>query len=209
MAPTEIKGKKAGRPQKPSVQTADAREKATKKGTEQKLPLKRRSTAGGNNQTTPSSTIPSKRQKQTKETSRTSSSISSNRDEGISEAEDRFSSEEPDFILAEIITVDGPKQHPADSKSSEPRIDYKLITTILHEVAFKKQKTRVTKDGVKLFTKYIESFVTEAVSRSIEEKRASNTAAMATLGTRTDLDHRNYLETEDLERAYPQLMLDF
>ncbi|EZF29021.1 hypothetical protein H109_06416 [Trichophyton interdigitale MR816] len=207
MAPVDTKGKKFNRPQKSSLQTPDATEKTTKKRIGQQPPLKRRSTAGGKDQTAPNSTTASKRQKQTKDTPRTSSSIALE-DEGTLDT-DMSSSEEPDYILAEITAVDEPKQHPADNKSSDPRIDYKLVTTILHEVAFKKKKTRITKDGVKLFTKYIESFVTEAVSRSIEEKRVNSAASMATSATRTDIEHSNYLETEDLERAYPQLMLDF
>ncbi|GBF67320.1 hypothetical protein TMEN_10046 [Trichophyton mentagrophytes] len=208
MAPVDTKGKKFNRPQKSSLQTPDATEKTTKKRIGQQPPLKRRSTAGGKDQTAPNSTTASKRQKQTKDTPRTSSSIALE-DEGTLDTDDMSSSEEPDYILAEITAVDEPKQHPADNKSSDPRIDYKLVTTILHEVAFQKKKTRITKDGVKLFTKYIESFVTEAVSRSIEEKRVNSAASMATSATRTDIEHSNYLETEDLERAYPQLMLDF
>lgn len=192
MAPVETKGKKFSRPQKYSLQTPDAT-KTTKKQIGQKPPLKRRSTAGEKDQTTPISTTASKRQKQTNDTPRASSSIALE-DEEMSEMDDMSSSEEPDYILAEITAVDGPKQHPADNKSSDPRIDYKLITTILHEVAFKKKKTRITKDGVKLFTKYIESFATEAVSRAIEEKRMNNAASMATPATRTDIEHSNYLE---------------
>lgn len=192
MAPVDTKGKKFNRPQKSSLQTPDATEKTTKKRIGQQPPLKRRSTAGGKDQTAPNSTTASKRQKQTKDTPRTSSSIALE-DEGTLDT-DMSSSEEPDYILAEITAVDEPKQHPADNKSSDPRIDYKLVTTILHEVAFKKKKTRITKDGVKLFTKYIESFVTEAVSRSIEEKRVNSAASMATSATRTDIEHSNYLE---------------
>ncbi|KAK2861460.1 hypothetical protein FQN49_004177 [Arthroderma sp. PD_2] len=222
MAPTERKGKKAA--PKPHARTstpnatpgADSAEKTKRKRTGQTAA---RSSSGSSKRPPPteddqasSSVAISKRRKKT-QTPRASSSIALDIDRDLeSLASERSSfSEEPEFILAEITTVDGPKNRIVDAKSADPRVDYKLVTTLLHEVSFKKKKTRITKDGVKMFAKYIESFANEAISRSLEEKRAaSNAEGMdVSVANRSETGHKKYLETEDLERAYPQLMLDF
>ncbi|KAM5436312.1 hypothetical protein MferCBS31731_006005 [Microsporum ferrugineum] len=190
MVPAEKKGKKVARPRKAAPDTAEKAKQASRKQS-----LKRPST-GENNQNKSASAGVSKRQKKTQRTPQTSSSTLQDRDEGTPLSEERASSTEPEYILAEITTVDSRKNRTADNLSADPQVDYKLVTTILHEIAFKKKKTRITKDAVKLFAKYIESFASEAVGRSIEEKRAINTAGIETSDIRTEAKNNNYLEVE-------------
>ncbi|KAF3481091.1 uncharacterized protein GIQ15_03850 [Arthroderma uncinatum] len=184
-------------------------------GTAEKVKHKRTGTKSSkrplpteNKQASPSVAAPKRRKKT--QTPRASSSSALNGDVEPPPSESSASSEEPEYILAEITTVDGPTNRKVISKTAHPRVDYKLVTTLLHEVSFKKKKTRITKDGVKMFAKYIESFANEAISRSLEENRAGNTIdLMDTSATkRTETGHKKYLEVEQppLLRTLPAPM---
>lgn len=90
-----------------------------------------------------------------------------------SPASDLFVSEspspepEPDYILAEITTTGNNDE---DIMTSEPKIPSKLLTALLHH-HFQDDKTRVTKDAAKLYAKYIDIFVREAVARAVYERK--------------------------------------
>lgn len=78
--------------------------------------------------------------------------------------------QEPDYILAEIITNDRPR----DIESDEPRIPPKLLTTILHH-HFKNSKTKITKDANEVVAKYMDIFVREALARAAYERADAST----------------------------------
>ncbi|GAD91649.1 conserved hypothetical protein [Paecilomyces variotii No. 5] len=77
----------------------------------------------------------------------------------------RSPSQEPDFILAEII---GP-ENGDDVDSSEPAIPPKLLTRLLHH-HFQNEKTKIAKDANVAVSKYVDIFVREAVARAAFER---------------------------------------
>ncbi|KAL1953131.1 hypothetical protein VTO42DRAFT_3566 [Malbranchea cinnamomea] len=111
---------------------------------------------------------------------------------------------EPDFVLAEITTA---KNNDDDIMTAEPKIPSKLVTALLYH-HFQDGKTKITKDAAKLYAKYIEIFVREAVARAVyerKEKLESETIGSSRIQTMRD----SLLEVEDLEKLVPQLLLDF
>ena len=98
-------------------------------------------------------------------------------------------SPEPDYILAEITTTGNNDE---DIMTSEPKIPSKLMTALLHR-HFQDDKTRVTKDAAKLYAKYIDIFVREAVARAVYEKKEK--LEIETLGSsRIQTTADNFLE---------------
>ncbi|KAI8889013.1 hypothetical protein K501DRAFT_6720 [Backusella circina FSU 941] len=62
---------------------------------------------------------------------------------------------------------------------------------------FKKRQTKINKDALKLASQFIGLLVSEAVNRSAEDLDESNPPDNTTI------------DTEQLERILPQLLLDF
>ncbi|KAJ5450739.1 uncharacterized protein N7458_007188 [Penicillium daleae] len=107
-------------------------------------------------------------------------------------------SQEPDYILAEIIT----HHETEDVTSSEPKIPAKLLTRLLHH-HFQSEKTKVAKDANMVVAKYVDVFVREAIARAAYERAEADSAG----GGRRAGD--GFLEVEDLEKMAPQLTMDF
>ncbi|OOQ86924.1 hypothetical protein PEBR_19197 [Penicillium brasilianum] len=111
---------------------------------------------------------------------------------------ERSLSQEPDYILAEIIT----HHETEDVSSSEPKIPAKLLTRLLHH-HFQNEKTKVAKDANTVVAKYVDVFVREAIARAAYERAEMEGAG----GGRRAGD--GFLEVEDLEKMAPQLTMDF
>ncbi|KAJ5359657.1 uncharacterized protein N7496_012070 [Penicillium cataractarum] len=111
---------------------------------------------------------------------------------------ERSLSQEPDYILAEIIT----HHETEDVSSSEPKIPAKLLTRLLHH-HFQNEKTKVAKDANTVVAKYVDVFVREAIARAAFERAEVEGAG----GGRRVGD--GFLEVEDLEKMAPQLTMDF
>lgn len=71
-------------------------------------------------------------------------------------------------MLAEITTTGAVDDE--DIMTSEPKVPSKLVTALLHH-HFQDDKTRVTKDAMRVYAKYLEIFVREAVARAVYEKQ--------------------------------------
>ncbi|KAE8366304.1 CENP-S associating centromere protein X-domain-containing protein [Aspergillus caelatus] len=110
----------------------------------------------------------------------------------------RSPSEEPDYILAEIIHADADEN---DVLSSEPAIPPKLLTKLVHH-HFKGQKTKIAKDANEVVAKYVDVFVREALARAAFERAEGAKGVERGIGD-------GFLEVEDLEKMAPQLVLDF
>ncbi|KAE8373835.1 CENP-S associating centromere protein X-domain-containing protein [Aspergillus bertholletiae] len=108
------------------------------------------------------------------------------------------SSEEPDYILAEIMHADTEEN---DILSSEPAIPPKLLTKLVHH-HFKGQKSKIAKDANEVVAKYVDVFVREALARAAFERAEGGQGAERGVGD-------GFLEVEDLEKMAPQLVLDF
>lgn len=136
------------------------------------------------------------------------SSTSSSVVESVSESttrrsrENSLSSEEPNYMLAEIITDN---REDVDVMSSEPTIPPKLLTRLLHH-HFQNEKTKIGKDANEVVAKYVDIFVREALARAVYE-RSESEGGMDANGKRAVGD--GFLEVEDLEKMAPQLVLDF
>lgn len=78
---------------------------------------------------------------------------------------ERSISQEPDYILAEIVT-NSPSE---DVASSDPTIPPKLLTRLLHQ-QFTNEKTKVAKDANAVVAKYVDVFVREAIARAAYER---------------------------------------
>ncbi|KAJ5882988.1 uncharacterized protein N7473_009874 [Penicillium subrubescens] len=111
---------------------------------------------------------------------------------------ERSLSQEPDYILAEIIT----HHESEDVTSSDPKIPAKLLTRLLHH-HFQNDKTKVAKDANSVVAKYVDVFVREAIARAAFERAEADSAG----GGRGAND--GFLEVEDLEKMAPQLTMDF
>jgi hypothetical protein len=83
-----------------------------------------------------------------------------------------------------------------------PLIPPKLLTRLIQH-HFEDSDTRLGKDAGELISKYMEIFLREAFARAVHEKDKARQGARVT-GISAD-----FLEVEDLEKAAPQLMLDF
>ncbi|KAJ5378527.1 hypothetical protein N7509_011646 [Penicillium cosmopolitanum] len=126
-------------------------------------------------------------------------SVASDSDSGSESSvhsRERSVSQEPDFILAEIIE-NNPTE---DVASSDPTIPPKLLTRLLHQ-HFSNEKTKVAKDANSIVAKYVDVFVREAIARAAYERAETNN------GGRGAGD--GFLEVEDLEKMAPQLTMDF
>ncbi|KAL1967466.1 hypothetical protein VTN77DRAFT_3251 [Rasamsonia byssochlamydoides] len=115
---------------------------------------------------------------------------------------ERSPSQEPDYILAEIITND----HARDIESGEPAIPQKLLTKLLHH-HFQNEKTKITKEANAVVAKYVDIFVREALARAAYERAGGDGNADTGGGSRSVGD--GFLEVEDLEKLAPQMVLDF
>ncbi|KAJ5578735.1 uncharacterized protein N7459_007699 [Penicillium hispanicum] len=118
--------------------------------------------------------------------------------EASSASRERSPSQEPDYILAEIVT----QKPKADVTLGEPKIPPKLLTRLLHHF-FTNEKTRVAKDADAVVAKYIDTFVREAIARAALERAETNEAT----GKKGVAD--GFLEVEDLEKLSTQLIMDF
>ncbi|GMF76327.1 CENP-S associating centromere protein X-domain-containing protein [Aspergillus flavus] len=129
-----------------------------------------------------------------------SPAAASNSDSEASSGSSRSSSpsEEPDYILAEIIHADAEEN---DILSSEPAIPPKLLTKLVHH-HFKGQKTKIAKDANEVVAKYVDVFVREALARAAFERAEGGKGVERGVGD-------GFLEVEDLEKMAPQLVLDF
>ncbi|OKL56036.1 hypothetical protein UA08_08711 [Talaromyces atroroseus] len=127
--------------------------------------------------------------------------VRNNDDESPSTSRSGSPLEEPDYILAEIVTNDRPR----DIESGEPGIPPKLLTRLLHH-HFQNPKTKIAKDANDVVAKYIDIFVREALARAAYE-RAEGNAANGDGAGRSVMD--GFLEVEDLEKLAPQMILDF
>lgn len=101
-------------------------------------------------------------------------------------------SSSPDMILAEVIN------HPSRNDSVIPE---KLVHKLLQYHLRDSEGIRISKDGREMVTKYIDTFLREAIMRSTFERREVEKASGGA-GT-------GFLEVEDLEKAAVQLCLDF
>ncbi|EED22313.1 conserved hypothetical protein [Talaromyces stipitatus ATCC 10500] len=130
------------------------------------------------------------------------SETASSNDNGNESTRSRSNSpfQEPDYILAEIITNDRPR----NIESDEPGIPPKLLTTILHH-HFQNSKTKITKDANEVVAKYMDIFVREALARAAYERADAANGDRG--GGRPGAD--GFLEVEDLEKLAPQMLLDF
>lgn len=81
----------------------------------------------------------------------------------------RSQSQEPDYILAEIVT----NEKSRDIESGEPAIPPKLLTKLLHH-HFQNPKTKIAKDANEVAAKYIDIFVREALARAAYERTEGN-----------------------------------
>jgi hypothetical protein len=82
---------------------------------------------------------------------------------------ERSQSQEPDYILAEIVT----NEESRDIESGEPAIPPKLLTKLLHH-HFQNPKTKIAKDANEVAAKYIDIFVREALVRAAYERTEGN-----------------------------------
>ena len=106
---------------------------------------------------------------------------------------------EPDYILAEI-TEDDP------DSAKEPMIPLPLVHKLMSYHFQDKDKTRLTTDAREVLGKYLETFVKEAIMRSIYEAQKKGGDVDGDAG---DQEDDGWLEVEHLERMAPQLVLDF
>ncbi|QKX61763.1 uncharacterized protein TRUGW13939_08919 [Talaromyces rugulosus] len=113
---------------------------------------------------------------------------------------ERSQSQEPDYILAEIVT----NEKSRDIESGEPAIPPKLLTKLLHH-HFQNPKTKIAKDANEVVAKYIDIFVREALARAAYERTEGNKDTGD--GRPSIMD--GFLEVEDLEKLAPQMILDF
>lgn len=82
---------------------------------------------------------------------------------------ERSQSQEPDYILAEIVT----NEKSRDIEAGEPAIPPKLLTKLLHH-HFQNPKTKIAKDANEIVAKYIDIFVREALARAAYERTEGN-----------------------------------
>lgn len=88
-----------------------------------------------------------------------------------SRSRERSLSQDPDYILAEIIT----NNQSQDVASSDPTIPPKLLTKLLHH-HFQSEKTKVAKDANAAVAKYVDVFVREAIARAAYERAETDGA---------------------------------
>lgn len=93
------------------------------------------------------------------------SPASGSEQEDSSHNRERVPSEEPDYVLAEIIHGN---EH-RDVTTSEPAIPGKLLARLLHH-NFQNEKTKIAKDANEVVAKYVDVFVREALARAAYER---------------------------------------
>ncbi|KAL1882328.1 hypothetical protein VTK73DRAFT_1887 [Phialemonium thermophilum] len=76
-----------------------------------------------------------------------------------------------------------------DVDGERKKIPPELLTRLLHEF-FQKDDTRITRDANAAVARYMDTFVREAIARSVAERDGK------------------FMEVEDLEKIAPQLLLD-
>lgn len=85
---------------------------------------------------------------------------------------ERSLSQDPDYILAEIVT----NAQSEDVSSTDPVIPPKLLTKLLHH-HFQNDKTKVAKDANGVVAKYVDVFVREAIARAAYERAEASGGA--------------------------------
>lgn len=116
-------------------------------------------------------------------------------------------SSEPEYILAEITA---PIEVEKESlKTSEPDFPPKLLAALVHRhMKERGEKMRITKDANKLYAKYVDIFVKEAVARAIYERREKlNSDGIQRNRTQTILD--SYLEVGLNAIVYPNFVCPY
>ncbi|EME47162.1 hypothetical protein DOTSEDRAFT_125145 [Dothistroma septosporum NZE10] len=93
-------------------------------------------------------------------------------------------------------------QTPTQSDST-PSIPQPLLLRLIHE-GFADKNTKIDKQAIQVFHKYVEVFVREAIARTRAEKEEA--AERGEVATQSDV---GWLEVEDLEKVAPGLVLDF
>ncbi|OMP82917.1 Centromere protein X [Diplodia seriata] len=81
-----------------------------------------------------------------------------------------------------------------------PPIPPKLLNRLLHE-GFQDEEMRIGKEAMAVASKYVETFVREALARAMYEREEADQEK----GGAGD----GFLQVEDLEKLAPQLLLDF
>ncbi|KAH7044511.1 CENP-S associating centromere protein X-domain-containing protein [Macrophomina phaseolina] len=91
---------------------------------------------------------------------------------------------------------------PSASQDAEdqPPIPPKLLNRLLHE-GFEDEDMRIGKEAMAVASKYVETFVREALARAMYEREEADREQ----GGAGD----GFLQVEDLEKLAPQLLLDF
>ncbi|KAL1650683.1 hypothetical protein SLS58_000801 [Diplodia intermedia] len=82
----------------------------------------------------------------------------------------------------------------------QPPIPPKLLNRLLHE-GFQDEEMRIGKEAMAVASKYVETFVREALARAMYERDEAEREE----GGAGD----GFLQVEDLEKLAPQLLLDF
>ncbi|OJD34492.1 centromere protein x [Diplodia corticola] len=83
----------------------------------------------------------------------------------------------------------------------QPPIPPKLLNRLLHE-GFQDEEVRIGKEAMAVASKYVETFVREALARAMYEREEAD-------GKKKDDSGDGFLQVEDLEKLAPQLLLDF
>ncbi|EOD47045.1 putative cenp-s complex centromere protein x protein [Neofusicoccum parvum UCRNP2] len=100
----------------------------------------------------------------------------------------------------DVSTTDaGALPDPIES-DDQPPIPTKLLNRLLHE-GFEDEDMRIGKEAMAVASKYVETFVREALARAIYEREEADRKE----GGAGD----GFLQVEDLEKLAPQLLLDF
>lgn len=87
-----------------------------------------------------------------------------------------------------------------DADDEAPPIPVKLLNRLLHD-GFADEDMRIGKEAMAVAGKYVETFVREALARSVFEREEAEREG----GGADD----GFLQVEDLEKLAPQLLLDF
>lgn len=102
------------------------------------------------------------------------------------------------------IRREGPATTKQPAKSNQidenkpPPIPQKLLTRLLYD-SFEDKNMKIGREAMNCFSKYMETFVREALARAVYERQDAD----GTLGG------DGFLQVEDLEKLAPQLLLDF
>ncbi|KAJ5994800.1 hypothetical protein N7481_001777 [Penicillium waksmanii] len=178
----------------PSTTASKPKPKAKPKTSKVTKPSAKSSSTSSSSKTPAQSKSTAKRQRA--QSPPESASDSGSGSESSVHSRERSVSQEPDFILAEIIE-NNPTE---DVASSDPTIPPKLLTRLLHQ-HFSNEKTKVAKDANSIVAKYVDVFVREAIARAAYERAETDNGGKGASD--------GFLEVEDLEKMAPQLTMDF